>query len=834
MGILGNWGSVKNGSGTSAYNTDSVGGFDDKQVKVTGAADSTYLLRSIGQGQFTGIEANSYYLYSFRAYLDPNADVDRITYYFDNFDDSTIIANYDNGTSTPMRATIPKGVWTDVWGIVALGSDLTGFLRFGLWEGTLTANDIAYFDDFSLRKITFSDDWTAGTGWGPKFALTAPSLGDEELSNGDFSGTWGVDDLPQGYTQIGTVDAGSYLVKDDANDRLRIVSDGDMMGVSQAVLTVGTLYRIEIDVETVTSGSLRIQSNDAEAYDVPLAGVNTPLAISSAGLHSIVFRAGSTSAIIRRSAACDVTINSWSIKPYTPSHSNTDPRFYRQTESNEYTSDFSTDADGWLQVVQLAGNTNGIGGQDDTLQFTVGAAESTHKCYKNLTLTANSRYKVSFDYYIPAGQSNIDGIRPYDRASGEWLADIQSTTDAWTTVENIYFTATGSGDGLQINAYDGSDASFLDPGGDDVFYIKNVTIDAVTLTAPDAATVWKPYDENGGAITVAAGGLYYTEAVENTYYLFLFKVSGVTAGAITPYAAGTNGASQGSSGVKSMILKAGSTVPNIGLYANSDWDGVLEYCYIIPITTPVAHCTGSQSAASNLYSAAGIISDYTNYKGAVTVANRSAGALTKLYFGSAEGIVDVSADADDTYTRYGNSGDSDDRIYLKADADFVGDITALSVKEVTRHAKGTMLLALTPAYAETDVSGSPQAIVGVTSGNTSLLYHGSAGAPWYSYDGSNSASKALSWEANTTYLIAVQWGDTISNVNNMRIGAVAIASPWTSGAWGSDAEFDGAYTLGTDLNLFYSKFGSNNLRDLMFFDRILTDDEIESIRKRLD
>jgi hypothetical protein len=36
-----------------------------------------------------------------------------------------------------------------------------------------------------------------------------------------------------------------------------------------------------------------------------------------------------------------------------------------------------------------------------------------------------------------------------------------------------------------------------------------------------------------------------------------------------------------------------------------------------------------------------------------------------------------------------------------ADADFVGDITALSVKEVTRHAKGTMLLIVTPSW-ETD------------------------------------------------------------------------------------------------------------------------------------
>jgi hypothetical protein len=172
-------------------------------------------------------------------------------------------------------------------------------------------------------------------------------------------------------------------------------------------------------------------------------------------------------------------------------------------------------------------------------------------------------------------------------------------------------------------------------------------------------------------------------------------------------------------------------------------------------------------------------------------------------------------------------------VYLIADADFVGDITALSVKEVTRHAKGTVLLALTPGYSETDLPGGMYPIIGVDdSVNAGFLYH--TNTSWASYDSANASGvSSPNPVSGTTYLIAVQWGDVLSNVNNMRVGAVAIVSPWTSGAWGSDAEFDGAYTLGTDLNLFYSKFGSNNLRDLMFFDSILTDAEIENIRRRI-
>jgi hypothetical protein len=277
------------------------------------------------------------------------------------------------------------------------------------------------------------------------------------------------------------------------------------------------------------------------------------------------------------------------------------------------------------------------------------------------------------------------------------------------------------------------------------------------------------------------------------------------------------------------IVKCGSTNSRLSLYANSTFDGTVDYLYIIPITTPVAHCTGSQSAASVLYAGGIVDAPSLGYKNVFTVDNRSAGGVRIQNGAATHSLVT----ADDDYQRYlVNTNSAAQILYMVADPDFVGDITALSVKEVTRHAQGTMLLALTPGW-DASVLDQNTGIVSLNNAANAFSYYYGAGDFLRTNDGSFTKAVGLSYTANTTYLIAVQWGDTISNVNYSRIGAVAIASPWTSGAWGSDAEFDGAYTLGTDLNLFYSKFGSNNLRELRFYDRILDDRQIEVIRRSI-
>jgi hypothetical protein len=199
------------------------------------------------------------------------------------------------------------------------------------------------------------------------------------------------------------------------------------------------------------------------------------------------------------------------------------PRFARQTESNEYTSDFSVDADGWATNYNgtTEGNIDGVGGEDDVLRFTCDDTDGPHipRYMGGDAFTEGIRVRVRFDYYIPSGNNNLDGIRPgFDNG---FITDILTATDSWTSID-VYVTTEGSR--FRIYGYDGGNFSFQDVTGTDYFAIKNVTIDAVTLS-DYTGTNWYPYDENGGAIHVAGNNdyLYQEEGTGDTYYLLYIQ-----------------------------------------------------------------------------------------------------------------------------------------------------------------------------------------------------------------------------------------------------------------------------------------------------------------------
>jgi hypothetical protein len=937
-GDVGNWTLVESGSAASLdYDSTSIGGHDDKQIKLTAEAGEDYVLARLTSSNISGISAG-YYILSAKVYIDPNADQDNIRVYASSFTGSTKIQSlYGAGSD---YSTVNKGVWENVYSIFELVSgDLVGIFYIGFFDtGNLTANDICYIDDISLRKITFSDDWTAGDGWGPKFALTAPSLGDEELSNGDFSsvtegsdlfdsgvgdyrdntGNWSeygtntvandsdalkvtysnnadgaylmlrdAEDLSadltnghqyriEGSIKVGsgddvtiyvwdgsaftgqqststsfepfqldfickdntnvflnfsssmgageevwvrdftikeitldghdtpTVDADDYLEYDTDNDRVRLVATDGNAKLSQTAVTVGTLYYYEIDIETVTSGRIKLVNTDCETYDKPINDTNTVVKMFTSGVHSGVFRAGNTVVGIWRDAfSTDITINSWSIKPYTPSHANTDPRFDRQTEGSDVLGGDGDCATDFVDV-KSTGWSHDAGNEEYDCD---GSQTGASYLRANSILTDAVRYKITFTV------ANYSAGEVYVRAGGNLGTTYSANgtyTDYLTCVDNTNF-------------YIWCDADFIGS-------VDDITVIPVTLS-DYSGTNWYPYDEDGGAVHVAGSGsnLYQSIGSIGTYYLYIYKVSSVTAGSCKPI----DGTFVSSSGVYSEIVKCTSTT-SLGIYGSTTFDGTIDYLYIIPLSTPVAHCTGSQSAKSWLLTGDGVLAPSADHKIVFTIDNRTNGEIGRMRLGVNNGI-SVTADSDDDWPFYATDAGDDESFGIRASDNFVGDITALSVKEVTRHAKGTMLMALTPGYSYSDIGENRQIIqlrdVAYASG---VLYEDTNGFfRTYCGSGGYASSADVDYATNTTYLIAAQWGDTISNVNYYRAGAVAIASPWTSGAWGSDVEFDGAYSLGDNLNLFYSKFGSNNLRELRFYDRILDDRQIEVIRRSI-
>jgi hypothetical protein len=141
----------------------------------------------------------------------------------------------------------------------------------------------------------------------------------------------------------------------------------------------------------------------------------------------------------------------------------------------KYQSDFSAGVDGWTAYQgAVDGNIDGIGGQDNTVRYTCNNTSNPHQLQRTTTYTIGKKYTVTFRYYIPSGNSNVDQIFLIPGNWGGGTTQVLSTLDTWTSVTKTF---TASAVVMAFAATDGGVTTFTDPGGDDVFYIKDVKIE---------------------------------------------------------------------------------------------------------------------------------------------------------------------------------------------------------------------------------------------------------------------------------------------------------------------------------------------------------------------
>ena len=166
------------------------------------------------------------------------------------------------------------------------------------------------------------------------------------------------------------------------------------------------------------------------------------------------------------------------------------------TGKHLYTSDFSSGVDGWLATNgAVAGNIDGIGGQDNNLRFTLSGGSTGHYSNKDLAssygwaYTDPHRIRVTFDIYIPSGQ-DVDGFGIW--RGGQWVDDdgtanadysssglgIGCDTDTWIPVS---FESESNGS-ISIYPFDGGNYNTLDADGD-LFYIRNYTASTIGCVA---------------------------------------------------------------------------------------------------------------------------------------------------------------------------------------------------------------------------------------------------------------------------------------------------------------------------------------------------------------
>jgi len=143
-GTVGNWTASADGAGTCAYNTDSIGGRDDKQGLLTSSGDS-YLRADLLTSNMS-LSTDTLYRVSARLYA-PNANTLKSVLLF--FDD---IAGDIPGS---VITTLSGDTWTEVRLYNYFASDIIGKLQIGFY-GDPADGDKLYFDDISIRPVQIS------------------------------------------------------------------------------------------------------------------------------------------------------------------------------------------------------------------------------------------------------------------------------------------------------------------------------------------------------------------------------------------------------------------------------------------------------------------------------------------------------------------------------------------------------------------------------------------------------------------------------------------------------------------------------------------------------
>jgi hypothetical protein len=121
-----------------------------------------------------------------------------------------------------------------------------------------------------------------------------------------------------------------------------------------------------------------------------------------------------------------------------------------------------------------------IGGRSNILKLTTNSGSSTHYI-QDAKISTGKRYRVEGYYYIPSGQSNVDGFRIGTNTSTDLGVSVSTATlDAWTKVSCEFISNSAN---IRITLSDSGAQTFDDAGGDDVAYFDALTITEIGTLA---------------------------------------------------------------------------------------------------------------------------------------------------------------------------------------------------------------------------------------------------------------------------------------------------------------------------------------------------------------
>lgn len=155
------------------------------------------------------------------------------------------------------------------------------------------------------------------------------------------------------------------------------------------------------------------------------------------------------------------------------------------TSTAVWTSDFSAGVDSFIGLgganSTLAGNIDGIGGQNDNLRNTSGTFTGNITGAYRSGLTRGKRFRITYSYFVPSSNSVLRGVRT-NFFNGILGATGNTTLDAWTTFSEVSamdtFTS-GSNTNVSIHGTDSSGNINFNGTSGDVMYLRAVTLERV-------------------------------------------------------------------------------------------------------------------------------------------------------------------------------------------------------------------------------------------------------------------------------------------------------------------------------------------------------------------
>ena len=141
-----------------------------------------------------------------------------------------------------------------------------------------------------------------------------------------------------------------------------------------------------------------------------------------------------------------------------------------KTEAVTYTSDFSTDTDGWSV------NNGALAVSGGALEMTPNSVSITHHTSKSGQVAAGTKARISFDVKIPSGQSLVTGFKLVE-ISGTTIKNVANQTQGDFVSYSKEFTSTNAGI-LRFFANKDGNVTFA---GDDSekLIIKNIVVTSI-------------------------------------------------------------------------------------------------------------------------------------------------------------------------------------------------------------------------------------------------------------------------------------------------------------------------------------------------------------------